>query len=184
MKYIHPMSSTQTHSGVSCSGSWWSVCRQGKLRPAQCPGRDTQPDPADTVVLEKMMVAIIIKIAITMVCIVHGLTVFTWKVILPLMVQFSAQTTCPSERTVWFGGKLRLIEKVALAPVRVGASFFRSKVTSPPEKKITHNLTYLDQLEETFLFLEIEYWASPVQQFLNLGSPSFHTGYIREFHER
>lgn len=26
--------------------------------------------------------------------------------------------------------------------------------------------------------------ASPDQQFLNLGSPFFHTGYIRSFHER
>lgn len=53
-------------------------------------------------------------------------------VILPLMVQFLAQTTCPSDRAVWFGGKFRLILKVAAAPVRVGPSFIRSKVTSPP----------------------------------------------------
>lgn len=65
------------------------------------------------------------------------------KVLLPLMVQFCAQTTCPSESVVWFGGKLRLILKVALAPVSVGASFFRSKVTSPPRKKITQELKIL-----------------------------------------
>lgn len=54
---------------------------------------------------------------------------------LPSMVQLRAHTTCPSGRIVWFGGKLRLIVKVAFAPVRVGASFFKSKLTSPPEKQ-------------------------------------------------
>lgn len=54
------------------------------------------------------------------------------SVVLPSTVQFRAQTTCPSESTVWFGGKLRLTVKVVLPPVRVGASFFRSNVTSPP----------------------------------------------------
>lgn len=48
------------------------------------------------------------------------------------MVQFCVQTTCPSDSAVWFGGKFKLILKVAAAPVRVGPSFFRSKVTSPP----------------------------------------------------
>lgn len=62
-------------------------------------------------------------------------SVILGKVILPLMVQFCAQTTCPSDSTVWLGGKFKLMEKVALAPVRVGPSFFRLKVTSPPEKK-------------------------------------------------
>ena len=59
----------------------------------------------------------------------------TAGVILPLMVQLRAHTTCPSGSTVWFGGKLRLTVKVAFAPVRVGASFLSSKVTSPPTKK-------------------------------------------------
>lgn len=76
------------------------------------------------------------------------------------MVQFCAQTTCPSDSTVWFGGKFRLIEKVALAPVRVGPSFFRSKVTSPPGNKddARFNIFRLTGRERfiTFLFLEIE----------------------------
>lgn len=47
----------------------------------------------------------------------------------PLTVQFCAQTTWPSGSTVWLGGKFRLMEKDALAPVRVGPSFFKSNVT-------------------------------------------------------
>lgn len=53
----------------------------------------------------------------------------------PLTVQFCAQTTWPSGSTVWLGGKFRLMEKDALAPVRVGPSFFKSNVTWPPSNR-------------------------------------------------
>lgn len=47
----------------------------------------------------------------------------------PLTVQFCAQTTWPSGSSVWLGGKFKLMLKEALAPVKVGPSFFKSNVT-------------------------------------------------------
>lgn len=106
-------------------------------------------------------------------------------------MQFCAQTTWPSGSTVWLGGKFRLMVKEALAPVRVGPSFFKSNVTWPPSNSRPHTMSHKF---ECFFFLppEEEWWwsrltewrASPDQQLRNLGSPSFHTGYIRVFHER
>lgn len=118
----------------------------------------------------------------------------------PLTVQFCAQTTWPSGSTVWLGGKFRLMEKDALAPVRVGPSFFKSNVTWPPSNRdnTQFHSFQTDSFNVFFLILlplEEEWWgsrltkkkkkkASPDQQFRNLGSPSFHTGYSRVFHER
>lgn len=122
----------------------------------------------------------------------------------PLTVQFCAQTTWPSGSTVWLGGKFRLMEKDALAPVRVGPSFFKSNVTWPPSNRdnTQFHSFQTDKVSMFVCFLFYCHWkrsdeeagwrkkkkkrvrTSPDQQFRNLGSPSFHTGYSRVFHER